>query len=83
MDYLALAEEFDNVVFVGVVGEPEDIIVGDSSLLLCREILVEVGERISLRFKEDSLGMENCEVYRFLNTSFPDSTQGVLDPREK
>ena len=35
VDNLALAEEFDNVVYVGVVGEAEDVIVHRARLLLC------------------------------------------------
>ena len=48
VDYLALAEEPDNVVYVGVIAKTQDIVVGDSCLLLCCKILVEVGEGISL-----------------------------------
>ena len=42
MYYFALAEKFDNVVYVGIVGEAQDIVVGDARLLLCREVLVEI-----------------------------------------
>ena len=31
----ALAEEFDNVVYVGVVGEAKNVVVGHARLLLC------------------------------------------------
>jgi len=48
VDYLALAEELDDVVDVGVVGEAEDVVVGDARLLLCGEVLLEVGDVISL-----------------------------------
>ena len=49
MDYLALAEELYGVVDVGVVGEAQDVVVGDASLLLCGEVLLEIGNVISLR----------------------------------
>ena len=49
MDYLTLAEEFDSVVDVGVVGEAKDIVVGDTRLLLCREVLLKIGDAIPLR----------------------------------
>ena len=48
VDYLALAEELYGVVDVGVVGEAKDVVVGDAGLLLCGEILLEVGDAIAL-----------------------------------
>ena len=48
VDNLALAEEFDNVVDVGIVTEAQDVIVGNPCLLLGGEVLVEVGKGISL-----------------------------------
>ena len=35
MHHLALAEKFNNVVHIGVVGEPKNIVVGHPRLLLC------------------------------------------------
>ena len=35
MHDFALAEEFNDVVYVGIIAKPENIIVGDSRLLLC------------------------------------------------
>ena len=49
VDYLALAEELDGVVDVGIVGEAKDVVVGDARLLLCGEILLEIGDVVSLR----------------------------------
>ena len=43
VDNLALAEEFDNVVYVGVIGEAEDVIVHCACLLLGGKVLVDVG----------------------------------------
>ena len=40
VDYLALAEELYGVVDVGVVGEAQDVVVGDAGLLLCGEVLL-------------------------------------------
>ena len=48
VDDLALAEEFYNVVDVGVVREAEDIIIGYARLLLGGEVLYEVAIRIAL-----------------------------------
>ncbi len=45
---LTLPEEADRVAHVGVVGEPEDIVVGGASLLLGSHILVQVGDDIAL-----------------------------------
>ena len=39
MDNLALAQELDNVVYVGVIGEPEDVIISYSRLLLRGKVL--------------------------------------------
>ena len=45
VDYLALAEELDDVVDVGVVGEAEDVVVGDARLLLwCNHIRTNFSE---------------------------------------
>ena len=35
MDDFALAEEFYNVVYVGVITEAQNIVIGDACLLLC------------------------------------------------
>ena len=48
MHDLALAEEFDHVVDVGVVRQTQDIVVGRARLLLGGEVLVEIGEDIAL-----------------------------------
>ena len=34
MDYLPLAQELDNVVYVRVIAEAQDVIVGDAGFLL-------------------------------------------------
>ena len=48
VNYLALTQELDDVVNVGVVGKTENIVIGRASLLLSRQVLVKVGEDISL-----------------------------------
>ena len=48
MHDLALAQEFDDVVDVGIVREAKDIVVGGSRLLLGGEVLVEIGQNIAL-----------------------------------
>ena len=48
VDYLALAEELYGVVDVGVVGETKDVIVGNTRLLLCGEVLLKIGDVVSL-----------------------------------
>ena len=45
---LTLAQKSDNVVYVGIVAEPEDIVIGDTCLLLCGKVLVEIRERVAL-----------------------------------
>ena len=45
VDYLALAEELYGVVDVGVVGEAQDVVVGDAGLLLwCNHIRTNFSE---------------------------------------
>ena len=83
MNYFALAEEFYDVVYVGVIGEAEDVIVGDARLLLCREVLVEVGKRVSLRgyrhcrerLTRGGCGVNTCAVSDIL---FVESARGYL-----
>ena len=48
VDYLALAEELNNVVEVGVIGQAENIVVCDSCLLLGGQILGQVGNGVAL-----------------------------------
>ena len=48
MDDLALAEETDNVVYIGVIGHSEDVVIGHSRLLLCGQIFGQITDYISL-----------------------------------
>ena len=50
MDDLALAEIFEGLADVGVVDKADKIIVGNSRLLLSREVLVKIGDEPSLIF---------------------------------
>lgn len=43
---LALAEEFNYFVDVGVVAHPQNIVICGACFLLCRKILNEVGNRV-------------------------------------
>ena len=45
---LALAEIFYGISYVGIVAEAEDVVVGDSCLLLGGQILMEVGDDVPL-----------------------------------
>lgn len=48
VDDLPLPQEFDHVVHVRVVRETENVVVGHPGLLLCCQILGEIGDGISL-----------------------------------
>lgn len=48
MDYLPLAQELDNVVYVRVIAEAQDVIVGDAGFLLCRQILRQISDQVAL-----------------------------------
>ena len=48
MHDLPLAEELDGIPHVRVVAEAEDIVVGHAGLLLSRQILMQVGDDVSL-----------------------------------
>ena len=48
MHDLALAEEFDHVVDVGVVRQTQDIVIGRARLLLSGEVLIKISEDIAL-----------------------------------
>ena len=45
---LPLSQEAENVGHVGIVGKPKQIVIRGSCLLLCRHILVEIGDDIAL-----------------------------------
>ena len=38
VDHLPLPEELDDVVHIGIIAEPQDVIIGDTSLLLWERI---------------------------------------------
>ena len=46
--YLALTQEFDRIAHVRVVYKSEDVVVGNARLLLSRQVLVKIGENVSL-----------------------------------
>lgn len=39
MNYFPLPKEFDNVVHIGVVGNPQDVVIGYPGFLLCQRII--------------------------------------------
>ena len=43
---LSFAQELDGVAHVGVIGEPQDVVVRDAGFLLGGEVLVQIGERV-------------------------------------
>ena len=48
VDDFPLPEEADDVIDVGVVAEPEDVVIGDSGLLFCGHIFAEVTDHVAL-----------------------------------
>lgn len=48
MHHLALAQEFYNLVHVGVVGQAQDIVVSSARLLLCGKVLHKVRYGVGL-----------------------------------
>lgn len=48
MDDFTLSEETDRVTDIWVVSKPENVVVGGSSLLLSRHILMQVGDDVAL-----------------------------------
>ena len=57
MDNFTLSEKADRVTDIGVVSEPENVVIGGSSLLLSRHILMQVGDNVAL-------GLEICRSKR-------------------
>ena len=47
MNKLAFAQEFDRVAHVGIVREAENVIVGQTRFLLCREVFRQVCYRVA------------------------------------
>jgi len=48
MDDLALTQEFDGIAHVRVIRQAQNVVVGHARLLLCCQVLVEVGDGITL-----------------------------------
>ena len=47
MHHLPLAQEFDDVVYIRIVAQTKDIVVGHASLLLCRQVLGQICNQIA------------------------------------
>lgn len=47
MDDLPLPEETDDVIYIGVVGQPQNVVVGEPGLLLGSQVLGQVGDDIA------------------------------------
>ena len=58
VDDFAGAQELDGIVDVRVVGQAQDVVVGDAGLLLGGHILGEVGENVAL--DADACGIPGC-----------------------
>ena len=48
MDYFPLPQELYDVVYVRIIAEPQDIVIGRARLLLCRHVLGKVGDHVAL-----------------------------------
>ena len=48
MDDLPLPQELYDVVYVWIVAEPQDVVIGRARLLLCRHVLGKVGDHVAL-----------------------------------
>lgn len=48
MDYFPLPQELYDVVYVWIVAEPQDVVIGRARLLLCRHVLGKVGDHVAL-----------------------------------
>ena len=48
MHYLAFAKEFYRIAHVGIVCQTQNVVVSGSRFLLCRKVLVKVGQNIAL-----------------------------------
>ena len=44
---LSLPQEFDDIVHVGVVGQPQNIVIGFPRLLLCGQVFAEIRDGIA------------------------------------
>ena len=64
MHKLALAEEFDRLLDVGIVNHTQDVVIGYASLLLCCKVFVEVGEDIALNADIFHIGRHACGAGR-------------------
>ncbi len=48
VNYLALAEEFDDLVYVGVVAQSENVVISRARFLFGGKVFNEIGDRVSL-----------------------------------
>ena len=48
VDNLASTQEFDDIVYIGVIGKTQDVVIGDAGFLLCCQIFGKIGNQIAL-----------------------------------
>ena len=48
MNSLTLAQEPQGISHIGIIYEPDEVVISDTGLLLCRKVLVKIGKNISL-----------------------------------
>lgn len=66
-----LPQELDRVADIGVIAQPENVVVGAPCLLLCRHILGQVGDRIPL-------GLEIGSRERYAGGTLGIQSEGVV-----
>lgn len=72
MNKLSFAQEFDRVAHVGIVREAENVIVGQTRFLLCREVFRQVCYRVAG-------GCESCRRKRRAACRNRINARGVVD----
>lgn len=60
VDDFARSEEADRVDDVGIVTKAQDVIIGGTRLLLCRETLVQIGDGITLAGDREGVERHAC-----------------------
>ena len=51
--HFAFPQELDDIIDIGIIRESENVIIGGAGLLLCGQILCQIGDGVAL-------GLEGC-----------------------
>ena len=72
VDDLTFPQETDDIVYIGIIAEPQDVIIGDTGFLLCCKVFRQIADHIAL-------DCHGCCIVRPAGSCGGIDTCGVID----